>query len=38
MMFTDFGKDGKIDERELLWKARQLTPIAAQNKALWPFD
>lgn len=37
MMFTDYGKDGKIDERELLWKARQLTPIASQNKGLWPF-
>ena len=38
MLFTDYLGDGQINREELMWKARQLTPIAAQNKALWPFE
>lgn len=35
MLFTDYGKDGEVDKRELLWKVRQMTPIWSQNKTMF---
>jgi hypothetical protein len=30
--------DGLFNQRPLGEKVRSLVPLAAQNKALWPFD
>lgn len=39
MLFSDYKQDGdRTNAEELAWKLRQLTPVAAQNPGLWPFD
>ena len=39
MLFSDYKKDGdRLNLEELAWKLRQVTPVAAQNPGLWPFD
>lgn len=39
MLFSDYRQDGdRLNLEELAWKLRQVTPLAAQNPGLWPFD